>query len=240
MKYGYKVKICGTTNMNDAILAAREGADYFGVVIEADFSLRSLTIEGALELFASPPIPAVALVFHMQEERLHYLIGHLKPFAIQFLSQEEPELIKRLKSAYPDVQLWQSVHLPCAGMEVDLQNVRNVVRDYIEAGVDVLLYDTVATLQGKQKFGGTGLVSDWNVVKQLMEEIECRVPILLAGGINPQNAAEALMAICPDGLDLCSGVEAVPGRKDPEKVKALMKAVKSVYVVKEIDKKEEF
>jgi phosphoribosylanthranilate isomerase len=226
VKAGYRVKICGTTNPGDALLAAREGADYFGVVVEVDFSPRSLTIEEARELFSSPPIPAVALVFHMEEERLKRLISTLRPYAVQFLSQEAPELVKRLKQAYPEVRIWQSVHLPRAGEAVDTEGIRNTVAEYLQAGVDLLLYDTVATVKGTQKFGGTGMCSDWAAVRRIMDEIKAEVPVLLAGGINPGNAAAALAAVNPDGLDLCSGVESAPGKKDAAKVKALMSAVR--------------
>jgi phosphoribosylanthranilate isomerase len=226
MMAGYKVKICGTTNREDALLAAREGADYFGAVIEVDFSPRSLTLEEARELFCSPPIPAVALVFNMQEERLRELIRSLNPFAVQFLSQEDPPLIKQLKRDYTQVQMWQTLHLPQAGGEVDLEEVQRIAETYVIAGADVLLFDTVATLQGKRKFGGTGLTSDWTVVKKLVHEMGCQVPVLLAGGINPENVAKALEAVNPDGVDLCSGVEASAGRKDPVKVKALMQSVR--------------
>lgn len=226
MKDGYRVKICGTTNIEDASLAANEGADYFGVVVEVGFSKRSLTVEEAHTLFMDPPIPAVALVFHMQEERLRYMIEQLKPYAVQFLSQEDFELIKRLKNDFPDIQLWQSVHLPAEGSEVGFEDIKDIVERYVEAGIDLLLYDTVATVQGLQKFGGTGLTSDWGVVKRLMDETDRKVPVLLAGGIKPENVAEALFYINPDGVDLCSGVEDVPGKKDPSKVKALMEKVR--------------
>ena len=228
VKAGYKVKICGTTNMQDALLAAREGADYFGVVVEVDFSPRSLTIEEAEELFSSPPIPAVALVFHMPEDRLHYLVEKLRPFAIQFLSQEAPELIRKLKKVFPGVQLWQSVHLPQSGNTVNMADIKRTVEEYLQAGADLILYDTAATVNGVQKFGGTGLCSDWDAVIGIMSEIKSDVPVLLAGGINPENAADAIIAVNPDGIDLCSGVELTKGIKDEAKVKALMKAVREI------------
>lgn len=226
MKDGCRVKICGTTNIEDAFMAAREGADYFGVVVEVDFSKRSLTVEEACELFENPPIPAVALVFNMDEKRLHYMLEKLKPFAVQFLSQEDFDLIKRLKKSFPEVQFWQSVHLPEEGSEVGFEEIKDTVRKYIEAGIDLLLYDTVATVQGIRKFGGTGLTSDWGVVKRLMDEVDHKVPVLLAGGIRPENVAQAISCINPDGVDLCSGVEAEPGKKDPLKIKALMEKVR--------------
>ncbi len=210
------------------MLAARAGADYFGVVVEVDFSPRSLTIEQAAELFTSPPIPAVALVFHMSGERLKYLVHTLKPYAIQFLSQESPDLIRELKLDFPGVELWQSIHLPQTGGTVDLEAVKNAIGEYLHAGVDLILYDTVATIKGIQKFGGTGLCSDWDAVRNIMDEIKTGVPVLLAGGINPDNAVAALTAVHPDGLDLCSGVESVPGKKDHDKVIALMNAVRSM------------
>ncbi|MBI5014025.1 MAG: phosphoribosylanthranilate isomerase [Deltaproteobacteria bacterium] len=228
MVNGYTVKLCGTTTVEDARLAAREGADSFGVVVEVEFSPRSLTIDQARALFRSPPIPAVALVYHMPEDRLEHLAEELAPFAVQFLSQEEPGVLRRFKAKHPGIEVWQSIHLPAAGEPAELGKAREAVRAYTDAGADVLLFDTVATLQGKRKFGGTGLTSDWALVKKLMAELDSSVPVLLAGGIRPENTAEALIAVNPDGIDLCSGVEASPGRRDPAKVRALMAAVASV------------
>lgn len=226
MKDGYKVKICGTTSVEDALLAGREGADYVGVVIETGFSKRSLTIEKAADIFKNSPLPTVALVFQMKEDRIHYLIEKLNPYAIQFLSLEDYDTIRRLKSAYPNIYLWQSIHLPCAGNEYDLGGVKEEVMEYMEAGIDMILYDTAAVVDGVKKFGGTGMVSDWSMIKKLMDEVSHKVPVLLAGGINPENVEEAIDSVKPYGVDLCSGVEAYPGKKDPDKVKELIKKVR--------------
>ncbi|MDM8536811.1 phosphoribosylanthranilate isomerase [Desulfobacterales bacterium HSG17] len=234
MKNDYKVKICGTTNIEDAKLAAEQGADYFGVVVEVDFSPRSLSVEQAKPLFSDPPIsdlsiPGVALVFKMDPGSLEIMIKTLNPFAVQFLYPEDIALIKNFKKAYPSVQLWQSVHLPQAGQELDPSLFKKTIDVYIEAGIDSILLDTLTVSQGKMKFGGTGITSDWKIVKSLMQEIEVQgidFPIWLAGGINPENVGEALDFIDPYGIDLCSGLEAEPGRKDPLKIKKLMSIIK--------------
>jgi len=220
-----RVKICGTTSVEDAALAARYGADYFGVVIEVDFSPRSLTVDEAVPLFAASPIgttKGVALVFHMKPERLQHLMACLHPYAVQFLNLEDFSHIRKLKQQFPNVRLWQSIHLPEAGKEIDFNAFLEKVHAYVDAGIDLLIFDTVAVLKGVQKFGGTGLVSDWYVVRQLIEQVNTTVPIWLAGGIDPENVAGAIEAVQPAGVDLCSGVEAEPGKKDPEKVRLLI------------------
>ena len=156
MKGGYKAKICGTTNLEDVKLSADEGADCFGVVVEVDFSPRSLTVEDAGPLFAEPTIPGVALVFKMKEERIETVIQALNPFAVQFLDPADISLLKRLKSAYPSVEMWQSIHLPQAGKETDFEHFKKTVEDYVDAGVDSLLFDTVAVSQGKDKVRRNG------------------------------------------------------------------------------------
>jgi len=226
MKGWYKTKICGTTNLEDVRLSADEGADFFGVVVEVDFSPRSMTVEGARPLFAEPPIPGVALVFKMKEGRIETVIQTLNPFAVQFLDAADISLLKRLKRAYPSVEMWQSIHLPQAREETDIGKVKKTVQDYVDAGVDSLLFDTVAVSQGKTKFGGTGKTCDWNLVKGLIDTIQSPIPVWLAGGINPGNVGDALDTLDPYGIDLCSGVEARPGKKDPQKVKALMSTIK--------------
>ncbi|MEE4356033.1 MAG: phosphoribosylanthranilate isomerase [Desulfococcaceae bacterium] len=226
MSESYKAKICGTTNAEDAALAAAEGADFFGAVIETDFSPRSLSIADAKALFDRPPIPGVALVFRMKEQRIETLIRELRPFAVQFLDLADIPFLKHLDQNYPDMELWQSVHLPPEGEAADIRHFRKTVADYTDAGVDALIFDTVAVMQGKTKFGGTGQTSDWNLVKKLMDAVQSPVPLWLAGGIRPENVGEALENLDPYGIDLCSGVEAVPGKKDPAKVKALMTVIK--------------
>ena len=226
MGNGYKAKICGTTSVADARLAADHGADFFGVVVEVGFSPRSLSIDEALPLFRSPPVPGVALVFEMAPDRVRLVMEKLKPYAVQFLGRTDPSLLRELKQERPSVRLWQSIHLPESGAPVAVDDFVREFREYVEAGADALLFDTAVVSDGKMKFGGTGTTSDWDVVKELMKKVKSPVPVWLAGGIDPGNVGAALDAVDPYGIDLCSGVEASPGKKDPEKVRALMETIR--------------
>ena len=227
MTSSYKVKICGTTNVEDAQMTADAGADFFGVVVEVDFSPRSLTIDAAKPLFSMPVLPPVALVYNMASARVETLIQQLNPFAVQFLSLAEPSFVTYLKKTYPAVEVWQSIHLPQAGEAVDLENFNKTVQASLGGGVDALLFDTAALSKGKMKFGGTGITSDWDIVKELMDSIPGTVPIWLAGGINPDNVGEAIDKINPYGIDLCSGVEATRGKKDAAKLASLMTTIRA-------------
>lgn len=85
---------------------------------------------------------------------------------------------------------------------------------------DLLLVDSL----GAGEWGGTGKVADWDAARRLVEAAE--KPVLLAGGLTPDNVADAVRAVRPYGVDVSSGVESEPGRKDPTKVAAFIRAAK--------------
>ena len=227
MNGGYKAKICGTTGPEDARMAADAGADFFGVVVEVDFSPRSLSVDDARTLFANPPIPRRCP--RIQNGGRTGRDGHP---GIASLCGPIPgpgrHPVFETPEKRPSVGRTVAVPSTCpqAGETADFDHFRRTVKNYLDAGVDALLFDTVAVMQGKTKFGGTGRTSDWRVVKKLMDAVESPVPVWLAGGIHPGNVADALDAVDPYGIDLCSGVEACPGKKDPAKVTALMSAIR--------------
>lgn len=165
----------------------------------------------------------------MASTRVERLIQQLKPFAVQFLSLADPSFVTYLKTTYPKVEIWQSVHLPQAGEAVNLKEFQKTVHTSVTAGVDALLFDTAAMSKGGMKFGGTGVTSDWDIVKELMDSIRGAVPIWLAGGINPDNVGEAIDRINPYGIDLCSGVEATRGKKDAAKLRSLMTTIRGKH-----------
>lgn len=227
VKAGCKVKICGVTNVEDARLAAGEGADYLGVVVNTAFSPRSLSVEEAGPIFAAVEVPVVVLVYDLESEGIEQVARKLNPFAIQFLSPEGPALAGFLKSFRPKLKIWQSLYLPAGGTRggiFDAESCRLKVEECKKAGIDAVLFDTVAVVNGVARFGGTGLSGDWEAAAHLVQESP--LPSFLAGGIEPGNVKRAIETVRPFGIDLCSGVEEYPGKKSPSKIRALLEEVK--------------
>ena len=221
-----KIKICGTTNVADAQMAANAGADYSGVVVEVPFSERSVSIPHAAEIARQTRIPTVVLVFDQPTDWVQEAAAQIKPFALQLLGGEPPDEVARLKRLL-SCEIWKSLFLPADGDgKVDVKTTLAEIRVYIDAGADALLFDTVAFNSGKARFGGTGKTSDWDLATQLIGA--CQVPAFLSGGIRTENVKAAIEKVRPYGIDLCSGVESVRGVRNPRKLDLLMQKVRAV------------
>ena len=109
-----------------------------------------------------------------------------------------------------------------------LKQVTKNMMDCYQAGANVFLLDAAAKVNGKTRFGGTGKTVNWKLAQALIAVSP--LPVFLAGGINPGNVTEAINRVHPAGIDLCSGVEAFPGKKDPDKIIALMEGVKKAVI----------
>ncbi len=204
------LKLCGTTSAVDARLG--RGADFCGILIGVEWSERSLTLEEAREVARASGVKNVILLCNPSAEFASEVATALHPHALQLLCHEEPSLVKELKSSL-SCEIWKAVHL--TGLDGQA-----TPEEYVESGADALVIDSVDSSEGFERLGGTGKVGDWAAVAALKEEID--IPIFLAGGINPENVADAVKTVQPHGIDLCSGVEAQRGRRDPDKVTALM------------------
>lgn len=221
----YKVKICGITNREDLELVARLGADYGGALIDLEYSPRSHTLEAAVPIFSHPPLPLVTLTFNKHVDENQHVVDALHPVALQLHGQETPEVVSELKQRC-DCKIWKVIHLPFSekGEPVDISPIVEDIGDYIRAGADAFLFDAAGMVKGQMKFGGTGMTVNWEVVKSIKDTIDR--PVLLAGGINPDNVMEALRAVEAYGVDLSSGVERTTGKKDPEMVRQLIESVR--------------
>lgn len=207
-----RLKLCGVTNRDDARLVSISGADYCGILVNVGFSERSLTLETAASVAAAVTIPVVILLCDPEKELVCEVVRAIQPHALQLLGRESPELVKELKRTVA-CRTWKTVHLGNIAGQASAEA-------YVEAGADALLVDTADASDGTLRLGGTGKVGDWTAAAELVRRIP--VPIFLAGGIGPDNVEAALLQVRPFGIDLCSGVEVSRGKKDPEKVRALI------------------
>lgn len=232
MKDGCKVKICGITSLEDRDLAHRAGADFFGVIVDVPYSPRTLSMETAARLLKAPPLPGVALVFRKDLQQLKDVVEYCRPQAVQFLSPLPLEWLRELKACFPQAGWWQSLFLPAADAAAPLTEIEEQLREGLGrqiqelagAGADAVILDTAVKNGRERRWGGTGQTSNWRWARFLAEKAP--LPVFLAGGLKPSNIKAALDAVHPEGIDLCSGVEAQPGRKDPARLQELLTAVR--------------
>jgi len=194
-----RVKICGITNPDDARLAADAGADAIGLVFAK--SPRRVDPEDAPAILAALPpyVEPVALFVDEPASRIRSLCRMIGIRSVQLSGDEPPELA----AALGEFCVIKSIHVAAAA---DLE----VMTDY---PAHAFLLDTkVAGLKG-----GSGKTFDWSLAKG------AEWPFILAGGLNPDNVAEAVRMVQPYAVDVSSGVEAEPGKKDPEKVRAFVR-----------------
>jgi len=210
-----KTKICGLMRPEDAALAASAGADYVGVVVKVAYSKRSLDYDEAQAVLEAADCDHVVLLLEPSLEELLQAFEHLRPQAFQLVGEDEPAFLERARRALPEeVELWKSLHLPAgAGREFDLSGLLERARAYAEAGAAKFILDSKV---GKE-YGGTGRTSNWELARQVVQEVD--LPVLLAGGLSPDNVAEAVKTVQPFGVDVATGVEKVLGEKSPEKVR---------------------
>ncbi len=202
-----KVKICGITNLPDGMAAAEAGADALGFVFY-DQSPRYISIPAAAELIRQLPpfVMKVGVFVNAPEDLVLRAIRECGLNMLQFHGDEPPDYC---------------VQFGLMSMKAfrvrDAASLR-ALQDY---PTDAWLLDAYSP--GKP--GGTGETFNWDLA---LEARSLGRPIFLAGGLTPENVAEAVQRAQPYGVDVSSGVEAAPGRKDHAKVRAFIKAAKSV------------
>ncbi len=213
------VKICGITNLEDALVAVAAGADLLGfifyppspryvapaVVAEIVAALRARPVGAhrvqTVGVFVDTSPAEIGDVLRGTGLDLAQLSGGEPPHSLELLERRAFKALRPGSRAEAEADAeWYADLGPAEGPE--------------------LLLDTYRP----QSFGGTGEVGDW----QMAAALAARYRLLLAGGLTPKNVQAAVRQVRPWGVDVSSGVEAAPGRKDHEKVRAFIQHVKSV------------
>ncbi|MEM3587107.1 MAG: phosphoribosylanthranilate isomerase [Candidatus Jordarchaeaceae archaeon] len=210
-----RVKICGITSKKDLITAVESGADAVGFVVNVPQSPRNLSIDKAKEIIKAAPIFVETVVVTVANEinQLIKICRELNPSSIQIHGFKKYSEIRR---SLPDTHL-------IGAIQADAQALNNAT----EAAkiLDAILLDSY--VQGK--YGGTGVTHDWNFSKLVRDAIHPK-PLIIAGGLKPENVKEAIQIVKPYAVDVSSGVESQPGIKDPKKVYEFIKNAKEVEI----------
>jgi len=191
-----RVKICGITNIEDARHASACGADALGFVFYPG-SPRCVDPDQARRIIAELPplITTVGLFVNESPAKIREIVEFSGLNTVQLHGEEEPP-----QCSYPPCRVIKALRLK-QGMD---DSVFSTYR------VSALLLDAYVS----DKFGGTGQCCDWDRAAN----VASRHRVILAGGLNPENVADAVRKVHPYGVDVSSGVEKQPGQKDPEKV----------------------
>jgi len=199
-----KVKICGITNYEDAAAATEMGADLLGFNFYAK-SPRYVSPEKVAAIVRKLPafIDVAGVFVNGTIEQVREIASQCQLDWIQLHGEETPEFCRWL--TYDTAKLMKALRIKDTR---DLQQVD----DY---STDAILLDAY----DPKRHGGTGITFDWNVIGHIGRRI------FLAGGINPSNAVAAV-ELGVYGIDVCSGVEARPGKKDHKKMKALFESIR--------------
>ena len=201
-----KVKICGLTNAPDALAAAQAGADALGFVFY-DQSPRRVSVEAAAAIIPSLPpfIVKVGVFVNAPEDLVFRAIRQCGLNLLQFHGDEPPEYCLQF-----GLMSMKAFRIRDAASLDALPNYKT----------DSFLLDAFAP----DKLGGTGHTFNWDLAIAAQKFAR---PIFLAGGLPPENVAEAVRRVRPYAVDVSSGVESAPGQKDHAKVKAFISAAKA-------------
>lgn len=205
-----KIKICGLTRPHDIAAAIEAGADYLGFVIACN-SPRALSLSKAARLIE--PIRGIAKIVvvtvNPDDKTLHDIFTNLGPDYLQLHGQESLKRVQDIR-AMGKTGLIKAVPI---ATKVDLNDIASFA-----PLADMILLDAKPPKSSRQA-GGHGQRFDWNIIKNL----QCDVPLILAGGLSAQNIKTAKQTGI-SFFDVSSGVERQPGIKDPSKIHAFMKA----------------
>jgi phosphoribosylanthranilate isomerase len=206
-----RVKICGITNLEDAEAAIAAGADALGFILFSG-SKRFISMENAIRIVeALPPfVQTVAVTVNAVREFTN--LGwrkQLKNFGVaQLHGEESPQHVKAVSKYLPVIKVFPA------------DMARAITPAQYE--VSAFLLDTPAAERG-----GTGRTFDWSLAVEFQRRIAGK-PLVLSGGLTPENVAKAIETVHPYAVDVASGVEASPGRKDHAKLRDFIQICKSL------------
>ncbi len=200
-----EIKICGITNLDDALAVCEAGADAMGFIFYPK-SPRCVSPRRAREIISALPrgIAKVGVFVNDDPERIEEIAGICGLDFIQLHGDETPDYCRRFPAS-------TVIKAFSPRIAADLKRAA----DY---PVRAILVDAFAP----GLYGGTGKTSNWELARAIGE----RCPLILSGGLNSANIEEAIATVSPDAVDINSGVESAPGRKDHYKINEIIEMIR--------------
>jgi phosphoribosylanthranilate isomerase len=215
-----KIKICGLKTLQDALFAHHAGADALGFVIDVPVNTpRKISSQEAQSIISKLPPYAltVGVVMPSDIQSSLRIIKKTEVDALQIHGNSPATMIRELKEK-TRIKIIRSVPI---AIDTDVTASINEIEKYIESGIGAILLDT----KGEENAGGTGQKHDWSKSREIKESINC--PIILAGGLTPENVADAIRVVEPYAVDVASGVESSPGIKNHQKIMDFIQNVRN-------------
>jgi phosphoribosylanthranilate isomerase len=222
------VKICGITNVEDALAAAEAGADALGFVFyEKSPRYVDPGTAAAITQQVTVKIERVGVFVDPPQNGLAEIANSVGLTMIQCRVGSKPNPEGKAAFQRPVRMLFQ---LSVGRLLADEKRFQGLIAEFLRiaespkrpSGLDTFLLDSSTPEQP----GGTGRTLDWKRLAPLVHVMNKSAKVIVAGGLTPANITEAMRILRPWGVDVSTGVEAIPGRKDPVKVRAFVKAVR--------------
>jgi phosphoribosylanthranilate isomerase len=216
-----RIKICGVCRVEDAILAARAGADAIGIVFHAPAS-RNVPVELAREILAALP-PFVTPVGVFANEPPEHVIRVAREVGLRHVQLNGDESPVDIKAVVPLVVV-KALRVERERFQRTLESWRTSIREHNLTNLAGLVLETAGTRHA----GGTGIANDWETVSiaQQSGAFGGLPSFIAAGGLRPETVANVVRTIRPYAVDVSSGVEESLGRKSEEKLRAFVEAVR--------------
>lgn len=215
------IKICGNTTLEDAELAVKHGADAVGFVFAE--SSRRVTAEQVGKITEKLPA-AIEKIGVFVDADFDAIVETTRVAGLTGV-QLHSELAARLRQHFdeaekraPRLRILQVVHFEA--------EVAGFAEHMIQAGTNAAVDAVLVDSRVGNKPGGTGVAFDWNAARESFAREAGHLRLVAAGGLQPENVERAIKILQPWGVDVVSGVEARPGKKDPERVRAFIEAAR--------------
>jgi phosphoribosylanthranilate isomerase len=208
-----KVKICGVTNLADALMCVKSGADYVGNIINIPSSPRSISQEDSEAIISRLPQDSKGIIVMAPKSISEAVkaVEIVRPWGVQLHGRESLNFVENLIK-----------EVDCEVIKVVQVEGQDSINEALALSriCNAILLDTPSS-----RLGGSGKKHDWNISSEIVSRAKCKV--FLAGGLTPENVGEAVKTVSPFCIDASSGVEKSPGLKMARRVRRFIKEAKN-------------